>query len=1005
MLSVGQPVPVETLIDRVWGETFPDQVRNTLYSYIARLRAILRSHIPGSSQDPPLRRITGGYVLDLPAAVIDCQRFRYLVDQARDRDTGDHQRRLLLRDALRQWRGRPLDGLTSDWAERVRHEFEQYRINAAAEWSDLELSMGEHGLVVDQLNTLLSEYPFAENLVGQLMRGLHAAGRTAEALERYATTRQQTVSELGAEPSSALRKIHQEILEATSAGPPPEAPSRRADRPLWRGLRPYLTRLIGRDDERVRLAGQLERRRLVTVTGVGGCGKTALALDVAHAVTRTRGMPVTAVPLATVTSAGQVAHTLRALLGGTDDGEDPFVTVERILGAGPALLVLDNCEHLAAETAELVLWLLGRCPALVVLATSRQPLSVSGEVLFTLEPLAVPARDGPADLTNPAVQLFVERLRNSAPTVPVTGEDTEHIAEICRRLDGLPLALELVAARARTFTLADLADRLGRNMTLLFRTSATGEPRHRTLDATLDWSFQLLSEHQRRLFARLAVFADGFGARDVEEVCGFAPLDEDQSAAILAALVDRCLVVPYDHEGTRRYRLLEIVRSFAARQQTDFAEQPLVASRYLDRWHTRVRVIDQLPRYHQRTAALRAIEVDAANLRQCLEYGFQSGRSLDSADIIARVFEFWLIHAGYLAEGRSWLDRALSVPELGERVEVHGLLCFHRALLARFVEDQLGALRLIQQVVGMLREHRPREFLEASAAVLNGKLAVLDPSALNDVAATVEMARHSDEHDDVCTVTNAAGVVLNGWGHYDQALQLSHEYDRRGVDLGASSWAAVLTVRIDSMLGRADLSSAAELVGQLVALLGDVVHAAEHDSPRRVIALFHLASGHVQEARRFLDDARTSLRATYPPLAARLVYLQILLAEAQRRCGQPLLARRTLSGGLTAATRHSQFRLAFTGVLGAALIATDLGENTAGQELTLRWDTLRRELGLPVPTGFTDAAARTLALDPAPPTDLNATWKPDALRACIATARTWCERETPGERQVDQPAR
>lgn len=1003
MMSAGQSVAVETLIDRVWGDAAPEQARNTLYSYIARLRAVLRPHLADTGHGIPLRHVVGGYVLDIPADTIDCHRFRLLVTRARDRGNTDQRRRTLFRDAFGEWHGRPLDGLAGEWADAIRYQLEQYRISAVVEWSELALRTGEHGVVIDQLNALLSEYPLAEALVRQLMLALHGAGRSAEALERYATARGRIVSELGAEPGAALRAVHQDILLATSAVARP-SPRPPAGEPAWRGLRPHLNRLIGRDEERAQLRQLVDGNRLVTVTGVGGCGKTALALDVAYAVTRETGRTGVALPLATATTAEQVVHTLRALLGGEDDSQDPLAVVARMLGAGPALLVLDNCEHLAAELGELVLTLLGNVPDLVILATSRQPLSVSAEALLTLEPLAVPAREHPVNPANPAVALFVERVRNAAPSVTITGKDLEYIGEICRRLDGLPLALELVAARARTFSFEDLVNRLGYSMTLLFRTTARNDSRHRTMDATLDWSFRLLSDGQRRLLARMAVFVGGFSARDVEEVCGFAPLDEYETPAVLAALVDRSLVQAADHNGTRRYRLLEVIKNFADRQLADLGEQTVTATRHFAHWLDRAREFDRLPRYHQRLARLHAMRTDAANLRQSLEFGFRTERGHEAAEIIATMFEFWLVHAGYLAEGRSLLERALSVPEAVVRADVRALLRFHQALVVKFTEDELRGLHLMREVIGDLRKRRPREFLEGSAAILNAKQAVLDPSALDDVEATVAFARRSAEHDDVLTVTNAAAGVLTTWGRYDQALAVSLEFDRRHVELGASSRAAMLTVRIEAAIGLGDLTMAAELVDRLLELLGDVTHMAEHDSPRRVIALFHLTCGEVEKARRFLDDAWTRLRAAHPPVAPRLVYLRILLAEAQRRQGRPEEACRTLCGGLAAATGRSQYRLTLTGVLETALIAADLGDDAACRELTLRWDTLRGELGLPVPTGFTDAAAHTLGLDPAPPARTATAWHPDRLHACVASARAWCERTQRGPRRLGRAA-
>ena len=994
VVSAGKPVPLAELIDRLWGEAPPAQARNTLYSYIARLRQILRRHLPLADSADPLRRTPGGYVLDISANLVDYHRFRRLVEQARDPAVSGRERRTLLRQALDQWRGTPLTGLAGEWADRVRHQFEQLRINAATEWSDLELELGDHRAVIDQLHDLLLDYPVSEALTGQLMRALHQAGRTAEALDRYAAVRQRIVSELGAEPSPRLRDIHQEVLRATSSAPAPPRP----DTPPWRGLQPHLSLLIGRDGEHGRLAELVARERLVTVTGVGGCGKTALALDVAYDVARRLGTPGVALALTAVTSAEQVVHALRALLGQTDDGGDPLAAVERILAARPTLLVLDNCEHLAVEVADLVTRLVGSCPELTVLATSRQPLSVAGEAIFTLEPLTVPARGTPADPANPAVRLFVERVRQSAPSTTVSEADLEYAAEICRRLDGLPLALELVAARARTFTLDELVDRLGHNMTLLFRTTASGDSRHRTLDATLDWSFQMLTDHERRLFARMAVFAGGCTVGDVESVCGFGPLAGEEVAATLAALVDRSLVRPYDHGGVRRYRLLEVIRSFAARKLAEFEEDEITTRRHFDHWLRRAQRLDRLPRYQQRVIALHALEPDVANMRQCLGFGFGAGLGQDSAEIIARTFEFWFVHDGYLAEGRHWLDRALAAQNLDERPMVQVLLRFHQALFVKLIDDELRGLRLMSQVVEELGRYRPREYLEANAAVLNAKLTMLDPSVLAEVEPVVAIALRSDE-DDVLTVINAAGAALITWGHYARALELSDEYDRRGVDVGASSRAAQLTVRIEATLGQGDLRTARLLIDELVTLLGDVAHAAEQDSPRRVIALNHLATGQAEQARRFLHDAWRTLRTTHPSLAPRLVYLQILLAEAQRRCGQPMSALRTLCDGLAAASRRPQFRMSFPGVLEAALIAADLGDDAASRQLATRWDTLRRGLGLPLPIGFTEAASDTLGLSPEPAASRLERWNPDVLHTSIASAAAWCTNQLPASPQ------
>jgi hypothetical protein len=592
-------------------------------------------------------------------------------------------------------------------------------------------------------------------------------------------------------------------------------------------------------------------------------------------------------------------------------------------------------------------------------------------------------------LTVPAVELFVERVHQAASSVTIADEHIEHVAELCRRLDGLPLALELVAARVRTFPLRELVDRVSTDLTLLFRTSAGNDARHSTLEATLDWSFQMLPACERRLFARMAVFAGGFTTADAEAVCGFAPLEPGTVAALLAALVDRSLVQPYDAGGTRRYRLLEVIRTFARARLAELGERTSTECHHLARWVATARDIDRLPRYHQRVLRWQAMEPDVANLRQCLEFGFGEGHTLAAAEIIARNFEFWLVNKGYLAEGRAWLERVLSWPDLTGHPEIHALLRFHQALLVKLFGDNLRGLALMRPVVDELARYRPREHLEARACVLSAKMVALDPSALAEAEPAVEAALTSDEDDDVLTVVNAAGTVLNTWGRYDRTLELHAAYDRRGVVVARSSLAARLTVRTEATLGRGDLTGARVLIDELVDLLGDIAHAAEHSAPRRVIALNHLVSGQPDQARRFLGEAVPALHTAHPPLTPRFVLLQILLAEAQRRCGDATTAVRTLRTALSAAGR-TDFQQSLTATLCAALIAADLGDDASSRRLTACWDSARREHGLPVPIGFT-AGARTLGLDTASPTGHATRWNEAVLSACVENARTWCE--------------
>jgi predicted ATPase/DNA-binding SARP family transcriptional activator len=986
LASPGQPVTVEALVDRVWDEEPPDQVRNTIYTYISRLRAVFRE-----CSTNPLVRADGGYVLDVADETVDLHRFQRLVDRARA--TAATDRRALLRAALDQWRGTPLAGLAGAWAERVRHGLEQRRVNAAAEWAEIELRLGTPETVVDTLHALLASHPLAEVLSGHLIRALHRAGRSAEAMEHYVAARRRIMAEFGVEPGPALLAAYREVTSAATISP----------QPTWRGLRPHLSRLIGRDDEVAGLSRLLEAERLVTVVGAGGCGKSALALHVAARYARRGRSPGVALALATVTSAEQAVHTLAALLGADDNSKPALVAIERILATCPHLLVLDNCEHLATDLAELVTGLLQTCPYLRILATSRQPLSVPEETILALEPLPVPPRSGdPGEsvLCVPAVELFVERLRQAAPSVVVADAAIDHVAELCRRLDGLPLALELVAARARTFPLGELVERVSQDLTLLFRTSSGAEARHATLDATLDWSFQMLAADQRLLFARMSVFAGGFTIADTEAVCGFAPLDPAKVPALLAVLVDRSLVQPYDVDGARRYRLLNVIRTFARARLADLGELTDTACHHLGWRLTIARTIDELPRYQQRVLRWQAMDADAANLRQCLEFGLDTDRDtghdtdcgLDAAEIIAKSFEFWLVNRGYLAEGRQWLQRAMTQRELTTRPDTHALLRFHHALLVKMSGDNMLGVTLMDPVVSDLAGRRPREHLEAQACVLSARMTALNPSALTELEPILTAALASPEDDDVLTIVNAAGTVCNIWGQYERTLELNAAYDRRGVELAPSSMAAKLAVKVISTLGIGDLPAARTQIDSLLALLDSITHAAEHSAPRRAIALGYLVDDEPVKARRYLEKALTSLHTAHPPLSSRFVLLQVLLAEAQRRCGDVETATGTLRSALTAAI-STDFQQSFPGALCAALLAADLGDTESSRRLVTEWDSVRRAHSLPVPVGFATAAS-TLGLDPAPPSEPAGRWNRATFTACVDSARDWCARSS-----------
>ncbi|MFE9357975.1 BTAD domain-containing putative transcriptional regulator [Streptomyces olivaceoviridis] len=544
LLDAGRAVSVERLLDGLYGAEPPAGALGALQSQISRLRRRLAPHA-GVDAGP------AGYALAVAPDTVDVHRFARLAAEGRTALTaGDHQRAAaLLRDALALWRGPALPDLPDAHADRAR--LEELRLAVVQDRTDAELGLGGGPELVPELRALLRERPLDERLYGQLMRALHAAGRSAEALAVFEEARRSLADELGADPSPALSALHLHLLRDGSRTPArPRLPAQ-------------LTRFVGREPELARIDRALTDSRLVTLTGPGGVGKTRLALEAARAradgnatrsATGADSRPADArdvclVELAPLTDGARIPYAVLAALGVRDGFRSPATdALDRLLAAladREVLLVLDNCEHLVESAARTTALLLGACPAVRVLATGRESLGITGEVLVPVPPLP----------EEPAVRLLLDRARAVRPDF----DGHARVAEICRALDGLPLAIELAAARLRTLSVDELADRLHDRFRVLARGDRAKAPRHRTLRAVVEWSWELLDAAERDLASRLTVFAGGATLDAVAAVCG-VPYPEDA----LASLVEKSFLEVSDG----RYRMLETIRAFAAESLT-----------------------------------------------------------------------------------------------------------------------------------------------------------------------------------------------------------------------------------------------------------------------------------------------------------------------------------------------------------------------------------------------------------------------------------------------------
>lgn len=713
---------VDVLVADVWGHRPPPSAVDTLQSYLSRLRRVLApsSDVVALSRSSAGYRIDPRAVTvdarRFESAVGE--------GRSRIADGAPDEGCTILRAALGLWRGPVGQGLDlGPTARAAATRLEELRLTATEELLDTEVGIGNHARVVGELETLALAHPVRERLHGLWMLALYRSGRQAEALEAYRTVRAHLIDVLGVEPGAPLRALQERILsqdpmlepggtrragrpgdEAGRAGESDVATASGTSRsgsgvgtvpmtePAGSGTAPTttpaaagtaatgtaatraaasdgargnlpaaLTTLVGRDLAREELRGLLDRCRLLTLTGAGGCGKTALGLELAREVADAYPDGVWLVELQAHRRGAEIAVAIAETLG-VDDAPEPEL-VDRLvtrLANRRALLVLDNCEHVIDPAAELVRALLSRCPQLQVLTTSRQPLDLDGEVAWRVPSLGMAERVRTVAelLHSDAARLFLARAQAVAPSYVPSDEDAVAIASICRDLDGIPLAIELAAARVRVLSVEELASRLDDRFAVL-RSTRRGTPaRHRTLEAAVQWSYDLLDEPARRLFLRLSVFEGSATAAAVEATCADEQLPRREVLGRLEELVDRSLVVTTsDPRGPARHEVLQSLRSFA-RARLPEQERDELAARHAGWFATLAdEAVTQLTGFDQ-VRWLNELHANQPDLRAALAWTCDTGRFDLALRIVRGVWWFWL-QFGHAREGSGWAERVL----------------------------------------------------------------------------------------------------------------------------------------------------------------------------------------------------------------------------------------------------------------------------------------------------------------------------------------------------------
>jgi predicted ATPase/DNA-binding SARP family transcriptional activator/DNA-binding CsgD family transcriptional regulator len=456
------------------------------------------------------------------------------------------------------------------WAEERREGLRQTYLSLLLEMAVLYEERENYGPAIEALGKVVAEEPSHEGGRAGLVRLYALGGRRDQALKQYERLREHLRRELASEPNAASRRLYEEILadRFPPDHPPEEHPTQDADGTHRHNLPTPKTSFVGRERELVELKRALAMTRLLTLTGTGGCGKTRLALEVAKDLVSAYPDGVWLVELAPLSDPALVPDAVAAALGVRERPDLPLTaTLVDALGSKRMLLVLDNCEHLIYACARLVDTLLSSCEHLRVLATSREALGVAGEDNWLVPSLMVPGAGYLPAIQSlaqyEAVQLYLERARSRLPAFALTPENAPAVVKVCRRLDGIPLAIELATARMTTLAVEEIAERLEDSLGLLTTGSRTAAPRQRTLKATLAWSYELLSKPERKLFERLSVFAGGWALEAAEAVGAGGSLEEDEVLDLLSKLVEKSLVVAEASEdGAPRYRMLEPVRQY-----------------------------------------------------------------------------------------------------------------------------------------------------------------------------------------------------------------------------------------------------------------------------------------------------------------------------------------------------------------------------------------------------------------------------------------------------------
>jgi predicted ATPase/DNA-binding SARP family transcriptional activator len=883
VLRAGQPVSADRLADVLWGEDPPAAAANALQAQVSKLRKTLGTSSAIDTRD-------GGYALNIDPACVDANRFTDLaaagkahLDDGRCADAAG-----ALREALELWRGPALaDFLYDDFANAERTRLDELRLGAIEDRVEADLALGHHEAVIAELEVLVTESPLRERLWGQLMLALYRSGRQVEALRAYQRIKEHLADELGLDPGPELTRLERLVLEHDRTLSPP---STAAQRPRLTNIQPEISTFVGRDADLAELDALVRTRRLVTLTGPGGVGKTRLAMETALRTQdrwRDGTWLVELGPWAGESALGEaLARTFGPRLGVSVGGRASLhLVIDWLvdgLSSSELLIVFDNCEHVLDAVAAITGALVRACREVHVLATRRQPLGTPGEIIRPVEPLGL----------DDAVRLFASRAGDASPTFVLDATSAASVETICSRVDRLPLAIELTAARTRAFSPPQLAELLDQRLGLASTASTARPARHQTLQAAVDWSYELLFADERRLLARLSVFAGGFTLEAATAVCAGEDLVATDIGVVLARLIDKSLVAVIP--GSRpvdRFRLLRSVAEFAAGRLDESSETAATRDRHAA-WFVHLtsgltaglRSID-----HLRWA--RRINAELANLGRCAQWGLSGGAAAPVLEIGANLGWYGFLSANLLDDEPvllELLERAHDAPpELRCRAMMWaGLLSIGRTGARTWAMDAIDVARTAATSAAERPFHveLDRHGLALSAAAIAAARELGDTSLLADalalgalhlagdgsdpgevlrmVAEARELGRTAGDEWQLALVTAVEALAQYGLGELHEAARLLAGAIARFRELGDDGTAGLFEISLSEVVELyGDVAGAAASMQRAVEMAG----AAGYQSAAVLTSVLAWLAGRNGEIERALALGESAVSAAHRP--------------------------------------------------------------------------------------------------------------------------------------------